>query len=111
MVILDFCRGHFFRFSPKLKIWPVKISLISPAFDFFAEQNKAVVCYHLKPIASSCRSRIEGRGLFCKRQIDTAEMVIEYAGSVIRGTLTDKREKYYDEKVDRLILFSISHFA
>lgn len=26
-------------------------------------------------------------------------MVIEYAGTVIRSVLTDKREKYYDSKV------------
>lgn len=26
-------------------------------------------------------------------------MVIEYSGEVIRGSLTDKREKYYEGKV------------
>lgn len=45
------------------------------------------------------RSEIHGRGLFCKRNIDAGEMVIEYAGTVIRSVLTDKREKYYDSKV------------
>lgn len=45
------------------------------------------------------RSAIHGRGLFCKRNIDAGEMVIEYAGTVIRAVLTDKREKYYDSKV------------
>lgn len=47
----------------------------------------------------SRRSAIHGRGLFCKRNIDAGEMVIEYAGTVIRAVLTDKREKYYDSKV------------
>lgn len=51
------------------------------------------------PILQSCRSQIHGRGLFCKRNIDAGEMVIEYAGTVIRSVLTDKREKYYDGKV------------
>lgn len=46
-----------------------------------------------------CRSAIHGRGLFCKRNIEAGEMVIEYAGIVIRSVLTDKREKYYDSKV------------
>lgn len=46
-----------------------------------------------------CRSAIHGRGLFCKRNIEAGEMVIEYAGIVIRSVLTDKREKYYDGKV------------
>ncbi len=52
------------------------------------------------------RSPIDRRGLFCKRKIEASEMVIEYAGSVIRGTLTDKREKYYDGKV-RFIFYQL----
>lgn len=44
------------------------------------------------------RSDIHGRGLFCKRNIEAGEMVIEYAGIVIRSILTDKREKYYSSK-------------
>lgn len=45
------------------------------------------------------RSNIHGRGLFCKRDIDAGEMIIEYAGEVIRNALTDLREKYYESKV------------
>ena len=45
------------------------------------------------------RSAIHGRGLFCKRDIDAGEMVIEYAGEVIRSALCDKREKFYESKV------------
>ncbi|CAH0561809.1 unnamed protein product [Brassicogethes aeneus] len=44
------------------------------------------------------RSSIHGRGLFCLRDIEAGEMVIEYAGEVIRSILTDKREKYYNSK-------------
>ncbi|KAF5895846.1 histone-lysine N-methyltransferase 2B-like isoform X3, partial [Clarias magur] len=44
------------------------------------------------------RSAIHGRGLFCKRNIEAGEMVIEYAGNVIRAVLTDKREDYYSSK-------------
>ncbi|XP_056646115.1 histone-lysine N-methyltransferase trithorax [Diorhabda sublineata] len=44
------------------------------------------------------RSCIHGRGLFCLRDIEAGEMVIEYAGEVIRSILTDKREKYYNSK-------------
>lgn len=50
-------------------------------------------------IPPSGRSAIHGRGLFCKRNIDAGEMVIEYSGTVIRSVLTDKREKFYDSKV------------
>ena len=47
------------------------------------------------------QSYIHGLGLFCRREIEAGEMVIEYAGTVIRSILTDKREKVYDAKVGR----------
>ncbi|NXS24541.1 KMT2A methyltransferase, partial [Mystacornis crossleyi] len=53
------------------------------------------------------RSPIHGRGLFCKRNIDAGEMVIEYSGNVIRSILTDKREKYYDSKGIGCYMFRI----
>ncbi|KAG7240990.1 hypothetical protein INR49_026168 [Caranx melampygus] len=56
------------------------------------------------------RSQIHGRGLFCKRNIDAGEMVIEYAGTVIRSVLTDKREKYYDSKGIGCYMFRIDDF-
>ena len=48
-------------------------------------------------------SAIHGRGLYCKRDIDAGEMVIEYAGEVIKSTLCDKREKCYESKVGVLV--------
>nr|XP_057940590.1 histone-lysine N-methyltransferase 2A isoform X2 [Doryrhamphus excisus] len=56
------------------------------------------------------RSAIHGRGLFCKRNIEAGEMVIEYAGTVIRAVLTDKREKYYDGKGIGCYMFRIDDF-
>ncbi|CAH1401056.1 unnamed protein product [Nezara viridula] len=53
------------------------------------------------------RSDIHGRGLFCLRDIDAGEMVIEYAGEVIRSALTDKRERYYTEKGIGCYMFRI----
>ncbi len=44
-------------------------------------------------------SGIHGLGLFCIKDIDPGDMVIEYTGTVIRSVLTDKREKIYDSKV------------
>ncbi|KAM9385684.1 LOW QUALITY PROTEIN: histone-lysine N-methyltransferase 2A [Pholidichthys leucotaenia] len=55
------------------------------------------------------RSPIHGR-LFCKRNIESGEMVIEYAGTVIRSVLTDKREKYYDSKGIGCYMFRIDDF-
>ncbi|KZC07923.1 Histone-lysine N-methyltransferase trithorax [Dufourea novaeangliae] len=52
-------------------------------------------------------SHIHGRGLFCLRDIEAGEMVIEYAGEVIRASLTDKREKYYDSKNIGCYMFKI----
>ncbi|KAL8173427.1 UNVERIFIED_CONTAM: Histone-lysine N-methyltransferase 2A [Gekko kuhli] len=66
---------------------------------------------HLKKTSKEAvgvyRSPIHGRGLFCKRNIDAGEMVIEYAGNVIRSILTDKREKYYDGKGIGCYMFRI----
>ncbi|XP_070548624.1 histone-lysine N-methyltransferase 2B-like [Ptychodera flava] len=56
------------------------------------------------------RSKIHGRGLFCKRPIDAGEMVIEYSGTVIRSVLTDKREKYYDSKGIGCYMFRIDDY-
>ncbi|XP_059814282.1 histone-lysine N-methyltransferase 2A-like isoform X3 [Hypanus sabinus] len=55
-------------------------------------------------------SPIHGRGLFCKRNIDAGEMVIEYSGTVIRSILTDKREKYYDSKGIGCYMFRIDDY-
>ncbi|XP_018540528.2 histone-lysine N-methyltransferase 2B [Lates calcarifer] len=69
---------------------------------------------HLEKISKEAvgvyRSPIHGRGLFCKRNIDAGEMVIEYAGTVIRSVLTDKREKYYDSKGIGCYMFRIDDF-
>ncbi|XP_034560328.1 histone-lysine N-methyltransferase 2B isoform X2 [Notolabrus celidotus] len=63
-----------------------------------------------KEAAGVYRSEIHGRGLFCKRNIEAGEMVIEYAGTVIRSVLTDKREKYYDGKGIGCYMFRIDDF-
>ncbi|XP_068431284.1 histone-lysine N-methyltransferase 2B isoform X2 [Clinocottus analis] len=69
---------------------------------------------HLEKISKEAvgvyRSEIHGRGLFCKRNIEAGEMVIEYAGIVIRSVLTDKREKYYDGKGIGCYMFRIDDF-
>ncbi|XP_051965681.1 histone-lysine N-methyltransferase 2A isoform X2 [Xyrauchen texanus] len=56
------------------------------------------------------RSAIHGRGLFCRRNIDVGEMVIEYSGNVIRSVLTDKQEKYYDGKAIGCYMFRIDDY-
>ncbi|XP_068215279.1 histone-lysine N-methyltransferase 2A-like [Palaemon carinicauda] len=53
------------------------------------------------------RSCIHGRGLFCKRDIDSGEMVIEYAGQVIRSSMCDMREKDYESKGIGCYMFRI----
>ncbi|PVD27579.1 hypothetical protein C0Q70_12741 [Pomacea canaliculata] len=62
---------------------------------------------HAKEAVGVYRSKIHGRGLFCKRNIDAGEMVIEYAGEIIRSLLTDKREKYYESKGIGCYMFRI----
>ncbi|XP_016128082.1 histone-lysine N-methyltransferase 2A isoform X1 [Sinocyclocheilus grahami] len=56
------------------------------------------------------RSAVHGRGLFCRKNIDAGEMVIEYSGNVIRSVLTDKREKYYDSKGIGCYMFRIDDY-
>ncbi|OCT73483.1 histone-lysine N-methyltransferase 2B [Xenopus laevis] len=63
-----------------------------------------------KEAVGAYRSAIHGRGLFCKRNIDAGEMVIEYSGIVIRSVLTDKREKFYDSKGIGCYMFRIDDF-
>lgn len=64
--------------------------------------NTACVCTYMGLfVCLFGRSAIHGRGLFCKRNIEAGEMVIEYAGNVIRSVLTDKRENYYSSKVGK----------
>ncbi|XP_056613251.1 histone-lysine N-methyltransferase 2A [Triplophysa dalaica] len=69
---------------------------------------------HFKKTSSQAvgvyRSAIHGRGLFCRRNIDAGEMVIEYSGTVIRSVLTDKREKYYDGKGIGCYMFRIDDY-
>ncbi|OWF41440.1 uncharacterized protein LOC110462400 isoform X2 [Mizuhopecten yessoensis] len=62
---------------------------------------------HSREAVGVYRSLIHGRGLFCKRNIDGGEMIIEYAGEVIRSSLTDKREKYYESKGIGCYMFRI----
>lgn len=38
--------------------------------------------------------------MFCKKPIEAGEMIIEYSGEKIRTSLTDRREKFYDDKVN-----------
>ncbi|XP_071439573.1 histone-lysine N-methyltransferase trithorax isoform X2 [Hetaerina americana] len=53
------------------------------------------------------RSHIHGRGLFCLKDIEAGEMVIEYSGEVIRSSLTDTREKTYEAKGMGCYMFRI----
>jgi SET domain-containing protein len=41
------------------------------------------------------RSRIEGWGVFATEEIMAMEMIVEYAGEVIRPVLSDQRERLY----------------
>ncbi|KAJ8368203.1 hypothetical protein SKAU_G00082310, partial [Synaphobranchus kaupii] len=56
------------------------------------------------------RSAIHGRGLFCRRNVDAGEMVIEYSGTVIRSVLTEKRQRYYEGKGIGSYMFRIDDY-
>lgn len=80
-------RYKHFLFKPKL---------VGLRNEKHASLLHTIICI----LCIACRSAIHGRGLFCRKNIDAGEMVIEYSGNVIRSVLTDKREKYYDSKVE-----------
>ena len=42
------------------------------------------------------QSEIHGLGLFALRSLQRGEMIIEYAGELIRSCMCDMREAYYD---------------
>lgn len=50
------------------------------------------------------RSKIQGLGLCAARDLEKYTMVIEYIGEVIRGELSEKREKDYESKVSFIFL-------
>lgn len=54
------------------------------------------------------RSTIHGRGLYTKRDVGKGEMIIEYAGEVIRPLVCDIREKYYESKAIGCYMFRIN---
>ncbi|XP_061072519.1 histone-lysine N-methyltransferase 2A [Conger conger] len=56
------------------------------------------------------RSAIHGRGLFCRRNIEAGEMVIEYSGTVIRSVLAEKRQRYYEGKGIGSYMFRIDDY-
>ncbi|CAG7723845.1 unnamed protein product [Allacma fusca] len=55
-------------------------------------------------------STIHGRGLFTRSDIQKGEMVIEYAGEVIRSILCDFREKLYESKGYGCYMFKIDEY-
>lgn len=52
------------------------------------------------------RSKIQGLGLYAARDLEKHTMVIEYIGEVIRGELSELREKQYDAKVIYKLFFN-----
>lgn len=62
----------------------------------------------LKETITVCSSSIHGRGLFCIRDIEVGEMIIEYTGYIIRTPLSDHREAYYDSKGIGCYMFKIN---
>ena len=83
-------------------LWIIYFLLI----QFFFSPSRHLAKNAKEAVGVYC-SAIHGRGLFCKREIQGGEMVIEYAGELIRAMLTDKREKYYDSRGIGCYMFKI----
>lgn len=64
---------------------------------------KQVCVIHFTDPAAVC----ETLHIYCNLIFLLGEMVIEYAGELIRSTLTDKRERYYDGRGIGCYMFKI----
>jgi histone-lysine N-methyltransferase MLL3 len=53
------------------------------------------------------RSKIQGLGLYAARDLEKHTMVIEYIGEVIRGELSELREKQYEAKNRGIYMFRL----
>jgi hypothetical protein len=69
---------------------------------------------HLKEFSKNAlivkKSLIHGRGLFTLVDIQQSQMIIEYAGEIIRNELCDRREKYYESKGIGCYMFRIDEY-
>ncbi|KAA8491667.1 30S ribosomal protein S12, chloroplastic [Porphyridium purpureum] len=54
-------------------------------------------------------SKIQGYGVFCKEMYHAGELLIEYAGELIRSELTDHRELQYEYRGIGHYMFRIDH--
>jgi len=61
---------------------------VAERFRYVRDLVKSTVAVH--------KSSIQGLGLFARRHIDEGEMIVEYAGEVIRATVADIRERRYE---------------
>jgi len=53
------------------------------------------------------RSKIQGLGLYAKRDIDMNAMIIEYKGDIIRNEVSERREKRYEAQNRGVYMFRI----
>merc|ERR1719320_350266 len=53
------------------------------------------------------RSKIQGLGLYAARDLERGQMIVEYIGEVIRGELTDLREKRYESQNRGIYMFRL----
>merc|ERR1712039_885567 len=56
------------------------------------------------------RSRIQGLGLYAARDLEKGQMIVEYIGEVIRGELTDLREKRYESQNRGIYMFRLDDY-
>ncbi len=81
--------------------WNARKALLNP------EIYNSMKFRHLKAFSKSALvvklSGIHGRGLFTLIDLEQGQMIIEYAGEIIRNQICDKREKFYESKVKQFL--------
>ncbi|XP_037073210.1 histone-lysine N-methyltransferase 2A-like [Pollicipes pollicipes] len=86
---------------------PTKLSRRGSSLELPMAMRYRQLCESTRDLVGVYRSSISGRGLFCKRTVEAGQMVIEYAGQVIRSSLTDIRERYYSSRGIGCYMFKI----
>uniref|UniRef100_A0A5S6PYL1 Histone-lysine N-methyltransferase n=2 Tax=Trichuris muris TaxID=70415 RepID=A0A5S6PYL1_TRIMR len=83
-------------------------------FSFGNRQSMVAKCTNYRKLKQEwpnnvylARSKIQGLGLFAKRDIEMNAMVIEYIGEVIRNEVAERREKRYQERNRGVYMFRL----
>jgi len=106
-------KGNLHRDSKEMVPFLVGLETIGPYSKNFV-QSKASQYRKMKQEWRQnvilARSKIAGLGLYAARDLERGQMIVEYIGEVIRGELTDLREKRYESQNRGIYMFRLDDY-